>query len=335
MYSSIMELLSSNYVIQQLYTNCLRPLYKRTKNVYNAECCICNEGKSRGKTRRLFYYPKSHNFYCFNCTKGWSEIDWLKIVTKKNFFEIIKEAKEFSGEINYVEKNQQLEPIIIPQLPPDSVNIFNEDECNFYKNKREDVLIQKALNYCKERRLLTAINKPSSLHVSFNDYVHKNRLIIPFYDKYNKIEYYQSRTLNANEHPKYLCKIGDKCLFGMYNIDYDIPYIFLFEGPIDAMFVKNGVAMAGITLTEIQEKFINSCMGMEIIYVFDNDKNNKETKDHIRKIIKNGKRVFIWPKEFKNFKDINEVCCKLQLDEFPYKYIIANTQQGMKAMMNI
>ena len=93
--------------------------------------------------------------------------------------------------------------------------------------------------------------------------------------------------------------------------------------------------MAGLNLTESQDNFVKRCIGMESIYVFDNDKNNKEVKDHIKRVIKSGKRVFIWPKEFKNFKDVNEICCKLQLDEFPWKYIVANTQQGIKALLNM
>ena len=210
-----MEQLPANYVIQQFYTYCQRPLYKRNSNTYNAECCICNEGKSKGVSRRLFYYPKTNNFYCFNCSQSWSEIDWLKTVTKKDFFEIIKESKSFSGEIDYVETNNKLVKYEIPVLPTDSVNILDEYEYSFYANKKEDILIQKAIEYCKNRRLYTAINKPRSLYVSFKDFVHKNRLIIPFYDKYDKIEYYQSRTFNSNEHPKYLCKGGDKCLFGI------------------------------------------------------------------------------------------------------------------------
>lgn len=333
-----MQELPQDYIIQTIYSYCKRPYYKKYQGVYNAECCICNEGASSGSKRRLFYFPSERYFYCFNCNRSWNELNWVSEVTGKQYFEILKESRQFDGVVvNTVSllssDTDTPKRGDIPPIPVDSVDIFDSQQCSYYEGSKNYKLIEKALEYCHERRLHTAINRPKSLFVSFEDRVHKNRLIIPFYSETGKIESYQSRSLFDDTYPKYLTKYGDKCLYGENTLSADIPYIFVFEGPIDAMFVKNGVAIGGATLTERQEQFLDKCFGQEVIFVYDNDKNNKEMEEKVQKLIKQNKKLFVWPKEFQKYKDINEVCCSLQLDEFPLKFILQNSFSGVEAQL--
>ena len=332
-----MEGLPQDYIIQGIYSYCKRPTYKKYQGVYNAECCICKEGNSAGSKRRLFYFPAEHYFYCFNCSRSWNEINWMQEVSGKTYFEILKDSNQFKGTTNLTEllsSHTEVKKVYnVPTIPEDSVDIYDDSQCDYYKGTSQYSLISKAIDYSSKRRLFTAVNRPKSLYVSFNDYVHKNRLIIPFYSESGKIDSYQSRSLTGDEYPKYLTKLGDKCLYGENNIDTTIPYIFIFEGPIDAMFVKNGVAVGGSTITEKQETFLNKCFGQKIIYVYDNDKNNKEMDKKVRSLIKQNKKIFIWPRELQKFKDINEICCKLELNEFPYKFITENSFSGIEAQL--
>jgi len=332
------EGLSQDYIIQNLFTYCKRPVYKKYQGVYNAECCICHEGSSSGQKRRLFYFPGERYFYCFNCSRSWNEINWLQEVSNKSFAEILKDSKQQCTNVNLVsllssqpdntKNNYDIQPI-----PEDSVDICDNAQCEYYKGTSQYSILEKAINYCVSRRLFQAVNRPKSFFVSFSDFVHKNRLIIPFYSENGKIESYQSRVLTGDEYPKYLTKFGDKCLYGENNIDTSIPYIFVLEGPIDAMFVKNGVAVGGATITDKQETFLNKCFGQEIIFVYDNDKDNKEMDKKIQNLIKRNKKVFIWPKELQKFKDINEICCSLDINEFPYKFIVENSYSGIEAQL--
>jgi len=330
------EGLPIDYVIQNVYSYCKRPTYKKYQGTYNAECCICNEGSSAGSKRRLFYFPAEHYFYCFNCSKSWNEINCLQEVTKKTYHEILKDSKQFDNSVNLVtmlSSQENKKEYNIPTIPEDSVDLLDTQQCDYYKGTSQYKLISKALEYCCNRRLFTSINRPKSFYISFNDYVHKNRLIIPFYSESSKIESYQSRSLTGDDYPKYLTKYGDKCLYGENNIDNSIPYIFIFEGPIDAMFVKNGVAVGGSSITNKQETFLNKCLGQEIIYVYDNDKDNKEMDKKIKHLIDKNKKIFIWPKELQKFKDINEICSQLKIDEFPYKFIVDNSFSGIEARL--
>ena len=71
--------------------------------------------------------------------------------------------------------------------------------------------------------------------------------------------------------------------------------------------ILKNVGMSGLELTFEQSKELSRFLGMEVIYVFDNDKNNKEVADKIRKAIKSGKRIFVMPDKFDKYKDINEI----------------------------
>ena len=331
-----MEILPQSYVIQSIYTYCKRPTYRKYQGDYNAECCICGEGSSAGRKRRLFYFVNDRYFYCFNCSRSWQEISWLQEVTKKSYTEILKESRQYDNTSDIIRQLSAVEAPVkydVPYLPDDCVDLSDSKQIEYYKGTSQYSIIENALEYCNKRRLFTAINRPKTFYISFDDKIHKNRLIIPFYSENNKIESYQSRSLSGDDYPKYLTKYGEKCLYGENNITPEIPYVFVFEGPIDSMFVKNGVAVGGASTTERQERFLSKCIGYEIIYVYDNDKNNEEMDSKIQKLIKQNKRLFIWPKEFSKFKDMNEVCCALQLSEFPYKYIVDNSYIGIEAQL--
>lgn len=326
--------LNQEFLIETFYSYCKRPLHRKYQNVFNAECPVCKEGKSAGRSRRLFYFPHKQYFFCHNCSKSWKPFEWVKEVTTLTVPEIIKRNNEKSGEITKYTKLNKVTPLsanfVIPDLPESSIELTDPTQVEFYKDNK---FVKLALEYCQSRRLLTATNTCKRFFLSLEDKVHKNRLVIPFYGDSNKVVCYQTRSLTKQQFPKYLTKFGEKELFGINNIDSEIPYVFVFEGPIDSMFVKNGVAMASLSPTEKQLQQLSNLFGYEQIYVFDNDKNNKQTAKKIEKYIKERKKIFIWPKEFSKFKDFNEVCCNLELDEIPWKFVLKNSAEGPEALI--
>ncbi len=324
--------LNQEFLIEIFYTHCKRPIHKKFQNVYNAECPVCKEGKSSGRSRRLFYFPNKQYLYCHNCSKSWRPLEWVKEVSSMTVGEILtKNAQKIGQTVNTATKSVALisnKPI--PDLPESSIEITDQQQFDFYK---ENKYIRLALQYCEERRLLTAVNSCNKFFVSLEDRAHKNRLIIPFFNQNKKVVCYQTRSLTQNQFPKYLTKFGEKELFNIDNVREEIPYIFVFEGPIDSMFVKNGVAIASLSPTEKQLQHLNTFFSHELIYVFDNDKNNKQTEKKIEKHINSNKRVFVWPKEFLKFKDFNEICCSLNIDEIPWSFVVKNSLIGTEALI--
>ncbi len=323
--------LNEEFLIETFYSYCKRPLHKKYQNVFNAECSVCKEGKSVGKTRRLFYFPHKQYFYCHNCATSWRPMEWIKETTGWTFPEIVKRNNEkMAMASKFVIPKKQQTAIAISDLPENSIDLTDVTQLSFYSGNK---YVNLALDYCKKRRLFTAINSCNQFYLSLEDRVHKNRLVIPFLDNSKKVTCYQTRSLTSSQFPKYLTKFGEKELFGLNNIDSEVPYVFVFEGPIDSMFVKNGLAIASLTPTERQTQQLNNLIGYEQIWVFDNDKHNQQVQNKIEKHIKTGKTIFIWPNEFLKFKDFNEICCSLNLNEIPWKFIVKNSAGGPEALI--
>ena len=327
--------LHPEFLIEVLYAYCKRPFHKKYQNIFNAECPICKEGKSAGRSRRLFYFPNKQYFYCHNCARSWKPFEWVKEVSGLTVPEILKKNKQKTEQqvkTKVVSPQEQVKTLVVPDLPENSIDLTDEYQFDYFKSNH---YVKIAKQYCEYRRLFTAINTCKKFYISLEDSVHKNRLVIPFLGNNNKIVSYQTRALLENQHPKYLTKYGEKELFNFANIESEIPYVFVLEGPIDSMFIKNGVAMASLAPTQKQLQQINSLIGYQIIYVFDNDSNNKHVFKKIEKTIKAGKTVFLWPKELEKFKDFNEMGCRLKIDEIPWKFVVKHSFEGAEALLKL
>lgn len=301
----------------------IEPEFKKFTNQYNAACPICREGKSLGKKKRLFYYIATNSFHCFNCNKTWSSLSWIKQTTGMSDEDIHMElyTNEFSTDVMKIQANKTFKRKELPDLPFDSINLFDEIQAKYYSNNK---FFNLALQYVKDRKLDTAINKSPTLFISLTDKYHQNRLCIPFYDSNKKIVFYQTRALDNSE-PRYLGKAGyDKSVFGIERIDPDIPYIFIFEGPIDSLFMKNGVAVAGINLTSTQEKQLNEYPFHKRIWILDNPSYDDTAKNKMKQLLEDNQKIFTW-KVGSNFKDFNEWAIFDDIDEIDYQKIINNS----------
>jgi hypothetical protein len=224
-----------------------------------------------------------------------------------------------------------------PSLPEDCINLFDPIQLEFYK---KDHIVQTAIAYLKGRRLLTAVNKPSAFYISLKDYTHKNRLVIPFLDTSENFIHYQSRRIFAwDEKPNYLSKFNsDKSIFGIDRVNSEYDDVFIFEGPLDACFVRNGVAVAGINeghhrFTPIQLDQLEELKLYKKIWVLDNQWIDKASRAKTLVLLEQGECVFIWPEKFKQFKDFNELCVYCGLDEIKHEFIKKNSTCGRGAIV--
>tara|TARA_B100001123_G_C15331728_1_gene1031447 strand:- start:3838 stop:4671 length:834 start_codon:yes stop_codon:yes gene_type:complete len=225
-------------------------------------------------------------------------------------------------------------------LPKDSINLTDDIQVQHYK---ENNVVQSALKFINNRRLFTGVNKPPALYISLNDFVHKNRLCIPFYDSNNKIIHYQTRGIldkDLRERPKYISKCNSqKSLFNYNNILPAADYIYIFEGPIDAFFVRNSVAVAGIqensdnTLNNLQKQQLSKKTLSEFIWVLDNQWVDTASYSKTKRLIDNNEAVFLWPESLRRFKDFNEIAVHLGIDEIQENFIQKNVYTGLAAQI--
>jgi len=335
-------LLSEDYIVTKFYQYAGYPKYNRVAKIYVGGCPTCREGKSWGKKRRLYYVVKNNLIFCHNCGISMKPIKWICTLSGLTYADILRENGNFVSttlpqdvDIVPTPAAQQVE-----SLPTDSINLCDKVQTDFYK---DNVFVQAALDLLHTRRLDTAANRPITFWISLVDKVHKNRLIIPFYDTTNKIIHYQTRTIIEPKRgfiPKYLSKQNsEKSLFGINNIKDNTKTIYVTEGPLDACFLVNGIAVAGInesrgkTFTAKQEEQLKPFLSYDVVWVLDNQRLDSASKKKTGFLLKQGQKVFIWPKELKRFKDINEVCMHYKINKIPEKFILKNTCYGLKGSM--
>jgi len=327
-------MISEDFIVNIIYQNAKRVKFNKSQNLYNFECPICNEGKSSGIKRRGFYLLDTGVFSCHNCQRSWGAVKWVQTVTNYTYHEIIKLSNEYeyipheNDEMSFSKKKTT------HTLPFDSINLSDELQLNYHKDEK---YLKLSLDYIHTRRLDTAINKPKTYYISFKDFTHKNRLIIPFYDVNNKVIFYQTRTLDkSDDGQKYLSKTGaDFSLFGINKIIDGYKNIFMFEGPIDSMFVPNGVAMGGLSLKDNQLNQLRHFPFHDKIWVLDNQFDNCEVVARYNKLIESDEKIFFMPEKLSKFKDLNELCCNAKIDTISPKFIENNTFRGIRAKLEL
>lgn len=346
MNTSTFSMLPKEYVIKKFNEYGYGVQYLKSNDTYHCSCPICLEGKSFGKKKRCWYIPSKNLIYCHNC--GWSSrpLKWIMTAGNLSYEDIREELNE--GEYNIInldkisarkDYSDIIKYDLDENLPIDSIDLTNKLQLEYYK---ANSVIEKALKYIAKRKLDIAINRPKTFYISLKDKTHKNRLIIPFYDNSGKVIFYQSRAIGANiddfmEDVKYLSKKNSqKSIFNIDKINDDIEEIFLFEGPIDSCFVKNGVAVGGITpsreksLTDIQEEQLDMySSNHRFIWVLDSQWLDDASFEKTKLLLENGESVFVWPEKVgKRFKDFNEMCIFGNQNEVPRECIINNTFKG-------
>jgi len=295
------------------------------------------------KKKRCYYLPDNDNIYCHNC--GWSSkpFKWIKEVSNCSNSDIIEEVKDYEVTIDITKDDEVVTKIQTETLPADSINLLDKMQQEFYK---DNIIIRACNHIIKSRRLDTAINRPDNLYASLTDKVHKNRITIPFINERGEIEFYQTRTVKTSDlktKPKYLGKVGaEKTLFNIDKVSSDHDKVYIFEGPIDAFFVRNSVAVAGITergksLTKRQEEQMNTTLKWyDKVWVLDSQWGDRASMIKSEALLKQGETVFIWPETLgKKYKDFNDLARAANKDEIGWDFIKKNTFKDLKGIIRM
>lgn len=339
--------LPEEYVAKKFAEIGYKAEYQQSSGTWVCSCPICMEGKSYGKKKRCFYIPSKELIYCHNC--GWSSrpLKWILTAGGLTYKDVMAELGTTLNSLRVVnldieeapdEKTKAVAPQEECDLPQDSINLFDPIQVEFYKNK---LAVKKALEYLKNRRLDTAVNAPSGFFVSVSHPIHRNRLIIPFFDIAGRVAFYQSRAIGVNpndemEKVRYLGKKNSiRTVFNINKVDQNLEHLFVFEGPLDACFVKNGVAVAGINtsaksdFTIEQRTQLSFFSDKKIVWCLDSQWLDEASRVKSGILLKNGECVFVWPEKIgKKYKDFNDLCIAEGKDEVPIDFILSNTLCG-------
>lgn len=129
------------------------------------------------------------------------------------------------------------------------------------------------------------------------------RLVLPLRDKNGKMFGVQGRALDGSD-PRYITLMFDKeedKLYGQDKVDMTKTF-YVVEGPIDSLFLKNCIAMAGSD--GLSDKYNSNA-----VLCFDNEPRNKQIVDKVERYIDKGFKTVVWPDHIKE-KDINDMILK-------------------------
>jgi hypothetical protein len=264
-------------------------------------------------------------------------------VSGKSDEELRAEIKEcdFDVGINF-DDVVDVPDIEVPTLPEDCINLSDENQIKYY---RSNTMLQDVISMMHARKLNTAINKCDNLYFSLKDKVHRHRLIIPFLDASGDIIFYQSRKVFAfDKKEKYISKFnGERSVFNIDKVTSDLDDVFIFEGPIDSFFVKNGVAVGGITekgkkcfTPKQQEQFDTTLFLFNKIWVLDSQWLDKAALSKSEILMNQGASIFVWPHAIgTRYKDLNEMCVALDLNGISSDYIKKHTFSGDEGVLKL
>jgi transcription elongation factor Elf1 len=313
-------------------------LFKQKQEfLWNFRCPICGDSQKKLTKARGYVHRKKNDlfFKCHNCGVGLTFSNFLKQIDTTLHAEYIMERYKNgeNGHSNYKKPTFHFETpkfkkeakldLAIPCL----TELNDEHLCVKYVQSR---LIKsenyKYLYFAQDfKEWVESLNLDHSFELIDND----PRLVIPFIDEQGNLIAAQGRSLDKKSKLRYITiKVIEDApkIFGLNTLDRS-KTAYVVEGPIDSLFVENAIAMAGADLSTSM-RFLND---VDLVFVYDNEKRNREIVKKMENIISQNHKIVIWPNTIP-FKDINDMVLN---DIDVMKILEDNTYKGLQAKMKL
>jgi hypothetical protein len=274
----------------------------------NLRCPLCGDSEKNKLKARGYLFQKSTKLYykCHNCGASQSFAKFLSKVDLLLHEEYSKEHYLNKEHIAYKPK-ESIMPTMDPprflaagsplkKLKKISQLQWDHPAKTYIVNRKIPNEFHARLFYCANFAQWVNTIVPDKLDEKFKS----PRLIIPFLDENRNLFGFQGRSFDPKSNLRYITIMLDDRpkIFGLDLINKELP-VYVFEGPIDSMFIPNSLAMAGADV-KLDSDF------KDVVYVFDNEPRNKEIVFRIDKCIDKGYKVVIWDRTFVQ-KDINDM----------------------------
>lgn len=324
-----------------LLSNRLQQFKRKKQDSYNFRCPVCGDSKKNKYKARGWVYPKDGKllFHCFNCDVTLSLPKLIKTIDPVLYDEFNREKimSEVEGKDDH---NAFVEKMKKPKFVKDGPlkDIPKISQLNYDHPAKKYIVSRQIPNFFHSQ-LFFAPNFRAWVNTLIPDKFDlskskdESRIIIPFIDEEKKLFGFQGRSLKPNDNVRYITIMLEERpkAYGLNNLDRSNP-IYITEGPIDSMFLKNGIAMAG-------GDFVNDLNRLNLdkdkaIIVYDNEPRNKDTIKRIEKSIEHGYSVCIWPDHLP-YKDINEMILAGLTQKDVMTLIDNNTHKDLQAKLRL
>ena len=307
-------------------------LFKKTKEGhYNFRCPYCGDSKQDNTKCRGWFYPRNGKikYKCFNCDH-----------TEKSILNFLKKQIPELYTKYLLEIMKDKKPKKVKEYKNKKVNKFKE-RMEYRPSKYFDVIEEgsDAWVYLLNRGIedmsgiyFTDKFKQVTNSIVPNKFSNENEhgsqyVVFPLLNENGIMFGYQGRCITPCKKAfRFITIVFDTDelrIYGREKIDWD-KTVYVVESPIDSLFLKNCVALCGASNnTRLPYK--------DIVYFLDSDTRNNEIVGMIKKVIDNGFKTVILPREYSGM-DIND----LYLEGYDVQELIDKyTFQGTKARLEI
>lgn len=324
--------LAVQHILNREHINDQKKIYKDFGDRLNFACPICGDSTHDACKKRANIYYDSMSFHCFNCGyhsdvmsffKRYNENSGFSLEETIDMITIAKDAK--------VENTSNYADIEIFE----KLNKYALDEkqlqghFKWHKLVKDTPMYEYVSKRCLSHQLTRFRTDDKRLYIL--NFASDGRRILGFqlrnfgkaevkkYMSYTLERIYQELGLSFDEEKEMINKMRSLSIyFNLMTTNYRRP-VTVFEGPIDAMFIPNSVALSGI---DRNNSFFDNLQGVR--FMFDNDDKGRSVA---MEKLKNHKSVFLWQKFLSDhelpleIKDMNELICygfehKIKLNKF-------------------
>jgi hypothetical protein len=298
-----------------------------------ARCRLCGDSK-KNKFKKRFNMDWNNGvpgWNCFNCAEHGNFYELYSRLKGMSYEDAKKELYKYDKEkVKRYIKERTNRPVTKVKKKRDEDN-FNWIRENVYgiEDHVEGVLskvYKKALTDFYESRKIPLEYKVYICHKG----KYKNRIIIPIFDEDNNIIYFQARRIpKSGITPKYDNPVAPKelCILNRHRFDKEKD-IIVHEGLIDAFMVGNqGTSCLG---KEISQELISELIKLtdkKVIIALDNDSEAYKSLARFMKKNPMARKVnyFLYPKEFRDYDDINNIVRRSSVELNVYELITQNS----------
>ena len=304
---------------------------RKKEDLYNFRCPYCGDSQKRkNKARGYFFRIKADMvFKCHNCGVGRTLPNFLKDNAPDLYDEYLMERYKngTTGKGSFVPKPKMKfeKPKFKKKGELQSCSELNKEHfaLGYLLGRRIPEKYFSELYFVEDFCTWVNTQKPT-----FQD-VKKDhpRIIIPFIDQQGEWFGFQGRSLKADDKLRYITIMLDENrskVYGLNRVDFN-KTVYVTEGPFDSLYIDNAIAMAG---ADIDWDMLE---GKEVVFVFDNEKRNREIVKRMEKAISKGYEVVIWPSSLEE-KDINDM---FNAGHDVQSLVEFNTYEGLEASIKL
>lgn len=290
----------------------LQRFHQKSEYLWNFRCPVCGDSSKNKMKARGYIYRRKHDlcYSCHNCGVSMTFGNFLKVTDRSLYNDYLLERFETGDNANVAKPDFskfKTKPLfkVKPKINLPTVQSLPEEHFarRYVMGRKLPQELWSDIYYCHNFREF--LNEFFPEYDKLDHMKDETCLVFPFRDENGDILGIQRRDFSINSKVKYITiKLDDdnRKVFGLDRLDKS-KRVYVFEGPLDSMFIPNSVATMDATLTKI----IPILGDLDYVFVHDNQPRNKDVVNQMKKTISLKKNICVWPDTVKDFKDLNDM----------------------------